>query len=214
MMLSNIPWDIILETLGFSVGLLYLWWEYHADSRLWFASIVMPSISMWIYLHKGLYADFAINIYYFLIAVYGYIAWTRAGRVTKQENPGHAGNGNQNEKAPLPISHISGIQLTGCAMVFIILWLALYCILRYLTDSTVPLADAFTTALSIVAMWMLARKYIEQWIAWIAVDAVCVGLYAYKGIFLYAVLYAIYTVIAAIGYRKWLAMMRLQESAK
>ncbi len=214
MMLSNIPWDIILETLGFSVGLLYLWWEYHADSRLWFASIVMPSISMWIYLHKGLYADFAINIYYFLIAVYGYIAWTRAGRVAKQENPGHAGNGNQNEKAPLPISHISGRQLTGCAMVFIILWLALYCILRYLTDSTVPLADAFTTALSIVAMWMLARKYIEQWIAWIAVDAVCVGLYAYKGIFLYAVLYAIYTVIAAIGYRKWLAMMRLQESAK
>ncbi|MDE6532030.1 MAG: nicotinamide riboside transporter PnuC [Muribaculaceae bacterium] len=213
-MLSNIPWDIILETLGFSVGLLYLWWEYHADSRLWFASIVMPSISMWIYLHKGLYADFAINIYYFLIAVYGYIAWTRAGRVAKQENPGHAGNGNQNEKAPLPISHISGRQLTGCAMVFIILWLALYCILRYLTDSTVPLADAFTTALSIVAMWMLARKYIEQWIAWIAVDAVCVGLYAYKGIFLYAVLYAIYTVIAAIGYRKWLAMMRLQESAK
>ncbi|MDE6771298.1 MAG: nicotinamide riboside transporter PnuC [Muribaculaceae bacterium] len=213
-MLSNIPWDIILEILGFSVGLLYLWWEYHADSRLWFASIVMPSISMWIYLHKGLYADFAINIYYFLIAVYGYIAWTRAGRVAKQENPGHAGNGNQNEKAPLPISHISGRQLTGCAMVFIILWLALYCILRYLTDSTVPLADAFTTALSIVAMWMLARKYIEQWIAWIAVDAVCVGLYAYKGIFLYAVLYAIYTVIAAIGYRKWLAMMRLQESAK
>lgn len=214
MMLSNIPWDIILEILGFSVGLLYLWWEYHADSRLWFASIVMPSISMWIYLHKGLYADFAINIYYFLIAVYGYIAWTRTGRVAKQENPGHAGNGNQNEKAPLPISHISGIQLTGCATVFIILWLALYSILRYLTDSTVPLADAFTTALSIVAMWMLARKYIEQWIAWIAVDAVCVGLYAYKGIFLYAVLYAIYTVIAAIGYRKWLAMMRLQESAK
>ncbi|MDE6400427.1 MAG: nicotinamide mononucleotide transporter family protein, partial [Muribaculaceae bacterium] len=90
-MLSNIPWDIILETLGFSVGLLYLWWEYHADSRLWFASIVMPSISMWIYLHKGLYADFAINIYYFLIDFYGYISWPRAGRVSNQENHAHAG---------------------------------------------------------------------------------------------------------------------------
>ena len=73
MTLHELPWDKILEVLGFSVGLLYLWWEYHADSRLWFASIVMPTISMWIYFHKGIYADFAINIYYFLIAVYGYI---------------------------------------------------------------------------------------------------------------------------------------------
>ena len=69
----------------------------------------------------------------------------------------------------------------------------MYLGLRFLTDSTVPLADSFTTALSIVAMWMLARKYLEQWIAWIAVDAVCVGLYAYKGIYLYSVLYALYT---------------------
>ena len=57
-------------------------------------------------------------------------------------------------------------------------------------------------------MWMLARKYLEQWIAWIAVDAVCVGLYIYKGIHLYAVLYALYTVIAFIGYRNWRRMMR------
>ena len=62
MTLYDLPWDTILEVLGFSVGILYLWWEYHADSRLWFASIVMPTISMWIYFHKGIYADFAINI--------------------------------------------------------------------------------------------------------------------------------------------------------
>lgn len=73
-----------------------------------------------------------------------------------------------------------------------------------------PLADAFTTALSIVAMWMLARKFLEQWIAWIAVDAVCIGLYAYKGIYLYAVLYTIYTVIAIIGYRNWRRIMHRQ----
>ena len=79
--------------------------------------------------------------------------------------------------------------------------------LRYLTDSTVPVADAFTTALSIVGMWMLARKYIEQWLVWIAVDAVCVWLYAYKGIPLYAILYAIYTIIAALGYRRWRKML-------
>lgn len=188
-------YDLILEVLGFSIGLLYLWWEYHADARLWFASVVMPTISMWIYLRKGLYADFAINIYYFVIAVYGYLTWTRAAR-KKDSAPGK-------KKKDLPVTHIPGRYLAGSTAVFLLLWVFLYCILRYLTDSTVPLADAFTTALSIVATWMLARKYLEQWIAWIVVDAVCVGLYAYKGIYLYAILYAVYTVIAFFGYRSW-----------
>ena len=202
--LASLPWDTILEVLGFTVGLLYLWWEYHADSRLWFASIVMPTISMWIYLHKGLYADFAINIYYFVIAIYGYIAWTRGKR--KVDN----GVGKNKHKEDLPITHIPMRRAAGAGALFIALWGALYCGLRFLTDSTVPLADAFTTALSIVAMWMLARKYLEQWLAWIAVDAVCVALYAYKGIYLYAVLYTIYTIIAVIGYRNWRKMMAQQ----
>ena len=176
-MTEIISWDTILEVLGFSVGLLYLWWEYHADSRLWFASIVMPTISMWIYFNKGLYADF-------VIAIYGYLTWTRNRRRGITED--------KSKKADLPITNIPAGNLMRCVGVFALLWGAMYCGLRFLTDSTVPLADAFTTALSIVAMWMLARKYLEQWIAWIAVDAVCVGLYAYKGIYLYAVLYAIY----------------------
>lgn len=90
MTITDLPWDKILEVLGFSVGLLYLWWEYHADSRLWFASIVMPTISMWIYFSKGLYADFAINIYYFLIAIYGYAVWTRrAKKASGKQNDKH-----------------------------------------------------------------------------------------------------------------------------
>lgn len=206
MTLADLPWDTILEILGFSVGILYLWWEYHADSRLWFASIVMPTISMWIYLRKGIYADFAINIYYFLIAIYGYIAWTRAR---------HRGNQakNEGEKSALPITRIPTNRLTLCTIVFLLLWGAFYCLLRFVTDSTVPLADAFTTALSIVAMWMLARKYIEQWIYWIAVDTVCVGLYIYKQIPFYAVLYAVYTVVAVFGYFKWVRLARENRAA-
>lgn len=202
-MLAELPWDNILEVLGFSVGLLYLWWEYHADSRLWFASIIMPAISMWIYFGKGLYADFAINIYYFLIAIYGYLVWTRSKHGGRVEQSGK-------KKGDLPITRIPRGNLWLCISAFLLLWGGLYCMLHYLTDSTVPVADAFTTALSVVAMWMLARKYLEQWMAWIAVDAVCVGLYAYKGIYLYAALYAIYTVIAVVGYRKWCRLMARQ----
>lgn len=197
MTLSSIPWDLVLEVLGFCVGLLYLWWEYRADRRLWYASVVMPMISMWIYFSKGLYADFSINIYYLAIAVYGFRKWSRGdGGKEKSSEKGK-------DKESLPITSIPARQLAGCVCGALILWGVLYLILRYLTDSTVPVADAFTTALSIVGMWMLARKYLEQWIVWILVDFVCVGLYIYKGIYLYATLYGIYTVIAVFGYRRW-----------
>ena len=187
-------WSRALEILGFSIGILYLWWEYHADRRLWLASIVMPTISGWIYFSKGLYADFAINIYYFLMAIYGFVVWSNGG--------------SGKAKKKLPITRIDRRHLIGAAAVFALLWLGIFAGLKFLTDSTVPVADSFTTALSIVGTWMLARKYLEQWLAWVAVDAVCVFLYAYKGIYFYALLYAIYTVIAVIGYRKWCRMMQ------
>lgn len=184
---------MILQIIGFCIGLLYLWWEYHADTKVWIASVVMPFISMWIYFTKGLYADFAINIYYLLIAAYGFISWSR-------------GNGKK-EKKPLPITHASIKVWVGvtaaCALLWYIIWFVLY---RF-TDSNVPVADAFTTALSIVGLWMMARKYAEQWLIWVVVDAVCTFLYFYKDIPFYGVLYAIYTVIAVFGYRKWLTLM-------
>jgi nicotinamide mononucleotide transporter len=80
-------------------------------------------------------------------------------------------------------------------------------ILINFTDSTVPWADAFTTALNIVGTWMLARKYIEQWYVWLVVEVVSVWLYAYKGIYFYSALYCIYTVICVLGYYKWRRMM-------
>jgi len=71
------------------------------------------------------------------------------------------------------------------------------------TDSTVPFWDSFTTALCILAYWMLSRRWIEQWLVWLAVDAVTVGLYLYKGIPVTAGLYALYSVLAVAGYMRW-----------
>ena len=182
--------DTILEVLGFVTGLCYLWYEYHASARLWIFSIIMPMIGMVLYFNKGIYADFAINIYYFLIAIYGYVAWTF--------------NFSKKQKEELPISRIKLRAAVVCAVVAAVLWLGISYVLRTYTDSTVPYIDAFTTSLSIVAMWMLARKYVEQWLVWIVVDAVSAGLYFYKGIPFYGMLYAIYTTVAYFGYRRWL----------
>jgi len=78
------------------------------------------------------------------------------------------------------------------------------------TDSNVPWLDSFTTALSIVGMWMLARKYIEQWFAWIIVDIVCCGLYIYKDLYFTSALYGLYSIIAIFGYFKWKKLMNIQ----
>lgn len=190
--------DNIIEAAGFLVGLAYLYFEYHANRLVWLMSVIMPLISIWVYLNAGLYADFAINIYYFLIAIYGYTAWTF----------GH----NRKQSTPLPISRITPKALLGSLIAFVVIFMLIYFVLQNYTNSTVPAGDAFTTALSIVAMWMLARKYIEQWIAWMIVDAMCVCLYIYKGIYLYGVLYAIYTIIALLGYRKWQKLMAGQAN--
>lgn len=86
---------------------------------------------------------------------------------------------------------------------FLLAWAATYYVLVAYTNSTVPLLDAFTNALSFVGLWALARKYVEQWLFWIAVDVVCCYLYVVKGIPFKAGLYGLYVVIAVLGYRKW-----------
>lgn len=182
-----------IEIVGFLLGLLYLWWEYHADRRMWIVGLIMPCISMVVYYTKGLYADFAMSIYYLLMAIYGLTAWS--GHIKK-------------DKPELHIRHMSGRVLLGTLAAFIPVYAIIVSWLLFLTDSTVPYADAFTTAMSIVATWALARKYIEQWIMWVLVDAVCTALYIYKGIYFYSALYCIYTIIAIFGYGKWVRLMR------
>lgn len=190
-------WTLILQIFGFVVGVVYLWWEYHADSKVWIASMVMPAISLCLYYEKGIYADCAINVYYLVIAVYGYWAWTR-----------HKNAKSDSHGKELRISHTPLKVWAGVVVVSGTLWWLLWWALSDFTDSTVPVIDAFTTALSIVALWMMSRKYAEQWLVWMIVDAVCVYLYIYKGIPLYGILYGVYTVIAVLGYRKWLRLMK------
>ena len=179
-----------IEIVGLVLGLFYLYYEYHAKMLVWLFGLLMPMVSMAVYFNAGLYADFGINIYYLLAAAYGLVTW----RGTKR-------------KAAVKITHISMNMLLLSMAVMLVIWYGIYLLLVHFTNSTVPVLDALTTALSIVGMWMLARKHIEQWIAWIVVDAISVGLYIYKDIPFYALLYAVYTVVACFGYRKWCRMM-------
>ena len=187
-----------LDILGFVVGLVYLLLEYKASIWLWLASIIMPAIDMVLYFKAGLYADFGMAIYYCIAGIYGYLAWKFSGR-TK-------GSGGS-----LPVRHYKRAHIVPSALAGLLLWLGIWWILTSWTDSTVPVADAFTTALSIVALWALSRKYAEQWLLWLAVDLVCCVLYVRKGIPFKAAIYGIYTAFAILGYRKWLKMIGQSE---
>lgn len=184
-----------LEIIGVIVGLVYLYLEYKADIWLWAASVIMPAIYLVVFYDAGLYADTAINIYYLVIAIYGWFSW-RYGNKEKQE---------------LQITHITLRQGVAMVALYAVMQVAVSLVLLHLTDSDVPWFNGLTSALSIIGMWMLARKWIEQWIVWIAVDILSAALYGFKGLYLTAILYAAYAIIAVFGYRKWRELMREQN---
>lgn len=187
-----------IEITGTLVGIVYLWLEYRASIYLWIASIIMPAIYLYIYYNAGLYADFGINIYYLAIALYGWLAWRY----------GFTLFGKKEEEKELAITHTPKRVWGKLLFTYAVAQAAISYILITYTDSNVPYWDSFTTALSIVGMWMLARKYIEQWWVWLVVDATSAWLYIYKELYFTAALYAVYAIISIFGYYKWKSLMQ------
>lgn len=181
---------LILQVVGVVLGLLYLWLEYRADIRLWIVGLAMPVVHGVLYYKSGLYADFAMQTVYIAAGLYGLTAWSRRSKT-------------QPEKAAISIGHTPLYGWAAAAAAYAVLHAAIYWVLVRFTDSSVPFWDSMTTALCMVAYWMLSRKYVEQWLVWLAVDAITVGLYLFKGIPLTASLYALYCVLAVAGYMRW-----------
>ena len=175
--------DIVTTVLG----LAYILLEYKASLWMWAVGFLMQALGIVLYYQKGLYADCGMEFYYLAMTVYGYWKWVR-GSVEKQS---------------LPIRHFPRRLVLPWLAVIGAVWAAIYWLLVTFTNSNVPLADSFTTALSIVGIWALAHKYLEQWFIWIAVDVITSVLYFYKDIPFKASLYALYVVIAIFGYFKW-----------
>ena len=219
-------WLDIVTTI---LGLIYLVLEYRASIALWVVGIVMPAMDIYLYWSHGLYGDAGMAVYYTLAAIYGYAVWkfgAKWKRMLKRKASGAAGSdkaldADGSDKAvdvagsdkavdaaggsseELPITFFPRRLILRTLGFFLLAWAATYYVLVAYTNSTVPLLDAFTNALSFVGLWALARKYVEQWLFWIAVDVVCCYLYVVKGIPFKAGLYGLYVVIAVMGYIKW-----------
>ena len=209
------------------LGLAYILLEYKASLWMWLVGFLMQALGIVLYYQKGLYADCGMEFYYLSMTVYGYWRWSRSAA---QQPPLHlerAGGEASSlpsetagkEASSLPsegdkgglICHFPRRLILPWTLLIAAVWATIYWLLVTFTNSTVPLADSFTTALSIVGIWALAHKYLEQWFIWIAVDVVTSVLYFYKDIPFKATLYALYVVIAIAGYFKWRKMMKIHK---
>ena len=187
-------WLDILTTV---LGLIYIWLEYRASIALWVVGIIMPALDIYLYWSHGLYGDAGMAFYYTLAAFYGFYVWKfKKTRKLKQE---------------LPIIHMPRRQYLPATVCFFLAWGANYYILITWTNSTVPVLDSFTNALSFIGLWALARKYLAQWLFWMVVDVVCCMLYVQKGIPFKAGLYGLYVLIAIAGYYKWKKMTKITK---
>jgi nicotinamide mononucleotide transporter len=182
-----------IEILGVCFSLWYLFLEIKQRKALWFVGFISSAFYVYIFLQAKFYADMGLNVYYLLASIYGWILWSRKQTTTagKQVRP------VVRLKRPLALwlLGVSGVLFLGISFV-----------LKNYTNSPVPFGDALTTALSIVAMWMLAHKIIEQWWVWLFVNAFSATLYVYRGLYPTAFLFCCYAVASVIGYYSWKKM--------
>jgi nicotinamide mononucleotide transporter len=177
-----------LEAAGLVFGLLAVWLLIKQNIWTWPAGIIYVFISFVIFWQVKLYADLALHVVFLVLNVYGWYYWIY---------------GNKNKDKELPVTTTSPkvlAMLIGLSVVGIAAMGTLF--LRY-TDAAVPYWDSTTTVLSLVGMWLTAKKKIENWHFWFVVDVLATGIYLYKGIYFYALLYLVYIGMAVAGYLAW-----------
>jgi nicotinamide mononucleotide transporter len=178
-----------IELAGTISGLIYVWFSIRQSLNTWPTGIVTSFLYCGVFFEAKFYAGMGLQLYYLLISIYGWWSWTH----------GQAGSG----ETKLMVSETNRILWIRLFGLNVLLTVLMYYILKRCTDSPIPFGDAFTTSLSIIATWMLARKKIEQWLIWIFVDLISASLYLYRGLYPTVFLFLVYSVMAGIGYYEW-----------
>ncbi len=185
-------WGNKIELIGAILGLLYIFFSIRQHILTWATGLLTSVLYTVVFFQSGFYADMGLQVYYVFISIYGWYFWLKGEKKTDQ-------GGEQQ----VPVTKTKKRVLVISGIVTLLIFLFLIFILKRFTDSTVPVMDSLTTALSITATWMLAKKYIEHWLIWIFVDFFSAGLYVYKNLWPTVVLFIVYAVMAIIGYIEW-----------
>ncbi|RXQ97613.1 nicotinamide riboside transporter PnuC [Ancylomarina salipaludis] len=177
-----------VEIIGTLSGFIFLYLEIKQNKWLWPVGLFSALMYIYVFFVAKFYADMGLQFYYVFISIYGWFHWSRSKGQVEEE---------------LPVVSLGLGLFFKLLLASLFIYIGISFILVNYTDSPIPYWDSFTTALSIVATWMLARKILEQWLVWVLVDAVSMGLYLYKGLYPTSILFAFYTILALYGYYQW-----------
>jgi nicotinamide mononucleotide transporter len=176
-----------LEVVAVAFGIVSVWLIAHEKVWGWPTGIVNVAVFILVFFEARLYADMGLQAVYVVLCTYGWYQWTRGGR-------GHAA---------LRVSRAPRAAVAAGLLAGAIFAATLGLGLDRHTNAALPWLDASTTSFSLVAQWLQTRKWIENWLLWIVVDVVYVGMYVSKALYLTAGLYLVFLVLAGIGLTEW-----------
>lgn len=178
-----------LEAIAALTGILSIWLG--KRESIWVFPIGLVSVGIYVYIcgKARLYADMGINAVYFVMSIYGWYNWLRPHKESKSDK--------------LQVSFQSGTQRWASIAIAATLFAILAFVLKKYTDSDVPVIDAFTSSLCVLAMYLTTQKKVENWIYYIVADCISIPLYIYKGLVLTSIQYLVFFVIAIAGLIAW-----------
>jgi len=176
-----------LELISVIFGLLYVILAARENIWCWPAALIGTATGVIVFWDVSLLMEMALNVYYAGMAIFGWWQWQKGG----------------NAHSELAISAWGLEKHLSAAAIIAVLTLVSGFILEAKTQATLPYVDSFTTWAAVVTTWMVARKILENWLYWIVIDIVGVWLFFQKELYLYALLFVLYTIIACFGYMNW-----------
>jgi len=179
-----------IEVLGFVFGILYVITSVKQNILTWLFCLLTAILYIYVFLDSKFYAGMTLQLYYVFVSVYGWITWSKGTKSKEGEEE-------------LKVSNLKKQQYIFLVPISFILWSGIFFILQRFTDSPEALSDSFMTAFSIVGTWMVAKKNLECWIVWIAVNFFSVIIYFNRDLYPTAILYLIYLGSAIWGYIEW-----------
>jgi nicotinamide mononucleotide transporter len=175
------------ELFGFITGVLNVWLVTRENIWSWPLGILNAVFYVVVFLRTGLYSDTGLQVVYFVLSCYGWWHWSRG--TTAQQ--------------PVLVTTTGPRLWALLAVIGVATWFALSTITARIPGAALPRLDAALVAVSLIAQWMMTRKLLENWLLWIAVDVIYIGLFIVRGLQLTAVLYAVFLVLAIIGFVQW-----------
>jgi nicotinamide mononucleotide transporter len=186
-----------LELFAALVGALSVWLSVRQNIWSWPTAIVNVVLYALVFYEAKLYADMGLQVIYAILSIYGWYEWLYGG----------AG------RTELRVTR-TGLRLGALLALIAAVGSALLgVLLRHATDAALPFMDSFLSSTSLVAQWMMTKKLLENWLVWIGVDVLYVGMFIFKGLFLTAGLYAVFLALAIKGYLDWRRSMAAQATA-